>query len=86
MAIPSKDPVPNDVLREAFERSGLSAYQLAVAVNDTAAGASQRARRALGLVGYISRGRRYPPQRQLKPDTAVRYARVLGVDPVDLGL
>lgn len=49
-------------------------------------GDGRAVRRALGFCGYRGWGERRPPQRYMKQETALRYAEVLGLDPVDIGL
>lgn len=89
--------VSNAPLREAFERSGFSFYELARLVdamrivrypsgNYRVGPDCQRVRRVLGYYSvWNSRGRR-DTQRFVREETALRYAKALGLDPVDIGL
>lgn len=83
--------ISNQPLREAFEGSSFTACDLARALelkrkrrgND--AWDDARVKRALGLKGRsdYAGGR---GQKQIAETTALRYAKALGLDPVDLGL
>lgn len=73
------DLVPNDGLREAFERSSMSANELASALGWSIPN-GQRVRRLLGLKpdgGSL--------QKHLNYETAERMAEILGLDPYEAG-
>lgn len=89
----ARSGIDNKPLCEAFERSGLSACELALRLGYTrlkagrwVLGDSAPVRRALGLRRVILRGERLPRQRFMQRKTALRYAKALGLDPVDIGL
>lgn len=88
--------VPNALLREAFFRDGRSAEKIAEALGhfryETGArkngsrrvrGDASAVRRALGLSLDSGRGRY---RRYMKEYNALRYAKVLGLDPHEIGL
>lgn len=83
--------VPNVGLREAFEQSNIPAYRLAEDLGywrlarGKRRGDDQAVRRALGLKSSRGHYRCCPPQAKMTEATAIRYAKVLGLDPVDLG-
>lgn len=80
--------IDNRPLREAFERSELTAKQLAHQLGYTrvfraqVTGDDSPVRRALGLKPSCNGN----TQRYMLEATALRYARVLNLDPVDIGL
>jgi len=81
--------VSNRTLREAFERSGLTAGQLGLLLGyeESAREADHRVRRALGCKPYRARGRAYPNgQTRMQEATALRYAIALNLDPSEIGL
>ncbi len=47
---------------------------------------TSRLQRSLGMRGSWCRGRKWPPTRLIRYETAVTIAHALGADPVDLGL
>jgi hypothetical protein len=73
-----------DPIREAFERSGVSADEVARQLGWMRPDGT-RVRRQLGLITtYDGRGRRV--QQTIGRERALEIAEVLGVDPVDVGL
>lgn len=82
--------VDNRPLREAFERSGLSASEVARRAGyghgDRANDAAVKA--ALGLKRCKVRGKdlRWTIQKRMREDTALRFLEALSLDPVDIGL
>lgn len=82
--------VDNSMLREAFIASGLRPVDVARRLGWTAPYGRRgqrfpdgpRVSRTLGLIDCGSGHRR----RMVTYDTALSFARVLGLDPVDLGL
>jgi len=96
------ESVPNDQLRAAFEKSGMSAHQLATdagilrrftikrrngeVIGHRFGGDATAALRDLGLKPH-SDGRGRPAKRHtVREDKALAYAKALGLDPVDIGL
>jgi hypothetical protein len=85
--------VPVAPLREAFERNGLTSTEVARELGwyettpkkvrlDTG-----RVRRTLGLRSEQTRANRGKGYRQhVRYETALKLARAMGVDPVDVGL
>jgi len=83
--------VSNAPLREAFENSGMRAYDLAIAIDwrkgpkrkpDT-----QRVQRVLGLAPYYnSYNSRKAFAKSLTIDNAIKIGSVLNLDPVDIGV
>ena len=91
--LPPAGHVSNDLLRETFLSSEWTAHALGRELgylrkrNDAhLIGDDSPVRRALGLKGYSSNGKARPPQRFMKEATALRYAKVLRVDPHELDL
>ena len=76
--------VPVAPLREAFHRSGLSLYEVAVRLGWTRPD-GQRVGRALGLHARMNRGRRCR-QNRVDYRTAAQLCEAIGVDPVDVDL
>lgn len=93
-----EDLVPVAPLREAFERSGLRACDVAHALGWVRRGGgsadTQRVRRSLGLAHYTSTRTRADGSRsswravneRIGYEHAVRFAAAMGVDPVEVGL
>lgn len=111
--MPNPELVSNDPLRAAYERSDLSAAELAKRVGilrryfpdadgdlplcrdgevireGVWGGDGTAAMRDLGLRPSTTSGRAKKPhyvKRRINIEKALRYAEVLGIDPVDLGL
>lgn len=87
--------VSNRGLREAFERSDLTAMDLAdrLGYRYSASDGSLRpndaaVKAALGLKRCRARGkaRRWVVQRKMREETALRYMEAMNLDPVDVGL
>lgn len=80
--------IPVAPLREAFERSGLSASEVARRLGWTrTVPDSGRVLRQLGLYPtHNGHGHGYRTRETMSDDRAAELARVLGVDPVDVGL
>lgn len=82
--------VPVEPLREAFLRSGVSAYELAIRLGWTRAEPSRRpdvtrVKRSLGLMPYRSNGRRMV-RRKVRYERAVELADAMNVDPYEVGI
>ena len=84
--------VSNKPLREAFEKSSFSARELAdiLGYRRTLDGRDvpdpSQVKRKLGLAYSTSRGKRWPPQRYLTEETALKFGNLLGLDPHELDL
>lgn len=82
-----KGRVPVEPFREAFERSDMSATEVALRAGWTSRGRPEggRVTRHLGLRPYRCRDR-WLLVELLAPPTAERLCRALDLDPVDVGL
>jgi hypothetical protein len=96
------ESIPNDLLRATFEKSGMSAHQLAAdagilrkftvrrsngeVIGHRVGGDGTVALRDLGLKPHRTGAGRPAKRRKLREDKALAYARALGLDPVDIGL
>lgn len=85
------DGIPTEVLRRAFDDSGLTAVQLAHALGwyrrqkGYVSVDGQRVRRALGLIPTKQRNGRTVVA-SMHHERAARFLRAMGLDPVDYGL
>lgn len=82
--------IPVAPLREAFERSGLTAAEVARVLDwrdPRGRIDGRRVKRALGIVP-VAMGRGYGPKcvRSTSYERALKLADAIGVDPVDVGL
>lgn len=85
---PSSDFVPTRLVREAFERSGLSAAKLAERMGWLwgGRGDSPRVKRALGLIPQRSGNGEQARARTMRYRRAVEMITAMGLDPTDYGL
>jgi hypothetical protein len=85
--------VPNAPIREAFERSEVSAYELAERLGYWRTDRGVRrpcassVQKALGIRERSAKnGKRAKLPTKMRYETAVRFARELGLDPIDVGI
>ena len=82
--------VNNRPLREAFERSGLTPCELAWRLNSSQIKEGRWRRADSGpvkrVLGLMNASERNEPQTTVRESTALRYAKALNLDPVDIGL
>ena len=92
-----RDWVPNEQLREAVLAKGVSYCQIATRMGILRTdsrrphlgrrfGDGTAIRRALGVTGFNSQGRRRDPQKFIDYNYALRIARAANLDPYEAGL